>query len=146
MGWRHWLLVAVAATVPVTAAAFSLFDNTCVWSREDAIRCIEKHVDTDHNGWVSQAELSEARKRFAGTGAQMLVSGLGWLQRHLSIGVDVSDAKTFKDCDYNHDHRLTADDFRKASATCLPSQAALCMLKRVCDKADRGEKPGWWFT
>jgi EF hand len=139
------LLVALLIMLAVGARAnWFLPDDTCKWTREDAITCIGRHVDTNHDGWVSRAELASARTRYTGSAAHWLMSGLGWLQRNLSVGIDVSAKKVFADCDYDHDGKLTPDDFRKSDKTCLPSQTALCMLKKVCDKADAHQKPGWF--
>lgn len=144
MGLRFIFLLVAAAGV--ARANWFLPEDTCKWTREDAIACIGQHVDTNHDGWVSREELKEARTRYAGSAGRWLMSGLGWIQRRFSVGIDTSAKKVFEDCDYDHDGKLTSDDFRKADKTCLPSQMALCMLKKVCDKADANQAPGWGFT
>lgn len=122
---------------PAADAWFGLPDDSCVFTREDAIDCLAKHVDTDHNGWISAQELDTARRRYAGPVLKMATFVLG------ALHFDVSTETTFKNCDFDHDGHLTADDFRKSVKTCLPDQRGMCILKSVCDRAAANYKS--WF-
>lgn len=145
MGPKIYTTAALLLLAVLFPSALAWFGTDCKWTREDAIRCIERHVDADKNGWVSPQELRAARKKYSGSAAKWASTGLGWLQRNLNIGIDVSTKTTFKNCDADHNGKLTAEDFRHSAKTCLPTQTSLCLLKKVCDKADAHEKPGWGF-
>lgn len=137
-----FLAVVAAAAVSGFSLTKSLeslvFDPDCSFSREDAIVCIGKYVDTNHDQVISQGELSRARQKYLGSFLRLVSYVVSWK-------VDVSSKKVLQDCDYNKDGRFTADDFRNATKTCLPSQEALCLLKVACDHAAQGSHYKSWF-
>lgn len=110
----------------------------CTFSRQDAVKCLSDYVDTNHDGAISIAELRIAKKRFTPYSLQ----AMGWLAKKLHY--DISIRKVVKDCrvaPFPKDGKLdssiyfTPDDFLKTAKTCLPTQLALCQLKKVCDNA-----------
>lgn len=110
----------------------------CTFSREDAVQCLSNYVDTDHNGQISIAELRVAKKRFTPYSMQ----AVGWLVKKLHY--DISIRKVVHDCrvaPFPEDGKLdpsiyfTSKDFMMTAKSCLPTQFALCQLKKVCDNA-----------
>lgn len=90
-------------------------------------RC--RYVDTNHDGVISLDELEVAQTKYVGLVLRMMKWVVSWI-------ADTSTPTILRDCDYNHDGKFTADDFLKSYKTCMPSQAALCIVKMSCDKAD----------
>lgn len=128
------LLLSLVSVVCIVSTAdawsFMGYGTTCgKWDREDAITCMAKYVDTDHDNVISRKELSAARKRYGGKLLQFASWAASW------VHIDVSTKKVLADCDFNHDGQFTPSDFRSATKTCLPTQASLCMLKKACDRA-----------
>jgi len=114
-----------------------VYDPDCTFSREDAITCIGKYVDTNHDGVISIKELSRVRRKFLGPFLRVMSYFISWK-------VDISSKKVLHDCDFNKDGKFTADDFRNATKTCLPTQQALCLLKVSCDRAEKKAHKGWF--
>lgn len=135
------VLLLLAGTVSV-ASAWDIFgySSDCKFTREDAVKCFEKHVDTNHDGEISVLEIENARMRYEGR----FMRAMQWL---VSWKIDVRTEKIMHDCDFNHDGKFTSKDFLLASKTCIASQAGLCVVKKVCDKADYQDKhgSGWIF-
>lgn len=140
-----WLLVAVLAIGGARGFRFWGFDSNCAWSRQDAVECMRRHVDTDRDDAISIAELDAARNKFEGAVLKTLEWFVGW-------GIDTSTKKVLEDCGgYPHNRtwterelralRLTIKQFLRNKKTCLPTQISLCMLKFVCDRADAAEPP-----
>jgi len=112
------------------------YGDSCTYTREDAIKCFKKHVDLNHDGVISVKELSTARRRYVGP----LIKILQWF---VSWKIDTSTKHVIRDCDYDHDGKFTADDFRKSYKTCIASQTGLCLVKQACEKADEHYRS--WF-
>jgi hypothetical protein len=131
--------------LPALSTAFYLlgFDSACTYTRMDAVRCIARHVDTNHDAVVSLQELDAARNKYEGLVVRFLSWAVGWL-------VDTSTSKVITDCGgYSHNKtwtpreldrlRLTIQQFLDNGKTCLPAQIDLCMLKYACDGADKSD-------
>lgn len=115
----------------------------CTFTRQDAVDCMRKYVDTNHDDKLSLIEMRIAKKRFLPYSLQ----AAGWLAKKFHI--DTSIRSAMRDCRVHPvvprkgktlmDKDLTfgPDDFLKTGKTCLPSQWALCQLKKVCDNAEQ---------
>lgn len=108
------------------------FDEHCTYTREDAITCFSKYVDTNKDGVISKEEIDDVQKKDLTWGIKLIKWATGYTP-------ETSTAIVMRDCDYNKDGVVTADDFRRASITCMPSQWALCAVKMVCDHAKDGD-------
>ena len=115
------------------AWSFWGYDSSCTYSRADAVACFARHVDTNKDGVISVTEVEAAKDRYTGR----LMKAIEWL---VSWKIDILTEKILSDCDYNHDGKFVADDFLRSYKTCVPTQAGLCMIKKVCDGADATEK------
>lgn len=113
------------------------FDTACGWTRQNALNCFRKHIDTDHDDIITQSELDVAREKYM---PRWMKVGQ-WLG---SFVVNASTAKVLEDCDYDKDGIFTTDDWMHASKTCLPSEWAICLVKTVCDAASDPKKNAWW--
>lgn len=105
------------------------YSSSCTYTRQDAVKCFERHVDTNKDGIISMVEVDAARTKYTGR----LFKAIEWFA---SWGIDISSAKILSDCDFNHDGKFTPDDFIRSYKTCVPTQAGLCIIKKVCDAAD----------
>jgi hypothetical protein len=107
--------------------------GSCAFTREDAITCFRKYVDTNHNGSIDKHELDAAIKKYGGSVINGARTAMSWMPSFMKI--DLSAATIIKNCDYDHDGKFTPDDFRKSKHTCLPTQWNLCQVKGACDRA-----------
>lgn len=109
----------------------------CTFTRQDAIECMRKYVDTNKDGAISIPELRVAKRKYTPYSMQ----AAGWLAKKFHI--DTSIRKVVENCRVDpikkgtkaKDIMFTPKDFLETSKTCLPSQWALCQLKKVCDNA-----------
>lgn len=146
MGFLY-LLVLFSVVVVVThgswwprAPRFSLEDmgsrllgfhngDQCGFTRQDALICIQKYVDVNHDGEVSPSEFERAKKLY--TPAPFRVAE--WLLQKAGYYISLKDAMV--GCDVNHDGKFTADDWLHSAKSCLPRPRDLCDLKTGCDIA-----------
>ena len=78
-------------------------------SREKALDCFYKVADQNHDGFISQKELSHA-----------IGSRLPWWKNaafHLFGGFQ----RIINDCDANHDNKLTKEESLQMTETCMES-------------------------
>ena len=114
-----------------SVASFVLgFDEHCTFTREDAIICFAKYIDTNNDKMIDLKELEYAKKEYLGWALKMLQWVASW-------AIDTSTPRIMHDCGAGEKGYFTADDFRRTSKTCMPSQEAMCMVKMVCDTADK---------
>ena len=93
-------------------------DETCGFTRDDALKCIMDHVNTDGNDFISYDEVTAAIANYA-----------PWYIRMLSWMINTKEV--FDDCDYNNDSRITRRDWIMSKDTCLGDQASLCTFSMV---------------
>ena len=126
--------VLLFVLLPTFAFGGWLWVDKCNFSRDDALACIERHIDTDRDGRVSPTEVRMARRRYGGTTLKAVAWILSWFH------IDLSTKKIMTDCGAGKDGYMTKEGWEKSSKTCLPSSWGLCQLKKVCDYADGQEK------
>ncbi len=113
------------------------FGNSCKFTREDAIVCMQKYVDTNHDNVITIPELEAARNKYEGFALKTAEAILKWrIARYFLGDINVTTAKVIQDCDYNHDGKFTPGDFRRATKTCLPNRYGMCLLHKVCLQAE----------
>lgn len=124
----YFLLLAFAGSA--MAWSFMGYSSTCIYTRADAVKCFERHVDTNHDGLITVPEAEAARDKYTGK----LLKALSWL---VSWKIDIRTSQVIKDCGYDaHKGGFTAGGFMRAHKTCVASHAGLCLIKKVCDDAD----------
>lgn len=105
---------------------------------EGAIECGMKYADIDKDGRLSRREVEVIRDLALGP---VRAAGV-WLASKLPIKKvrdAVSVEQIFRDCDYNHDHFITRDDFDHMRATCLETPSKVSdAYEWICDKGDAG--------
>lgn len=99
---------------------------------------MRRYVDTNHDEAISVKELRAAKKKYLPYSLQ----AAGWIANKLHI--DTSIRSTVKNCRVqslpangvlSDDISFTPHDFYATTKTCLPTQWAMCQLKKVCDNA-----------
>jgi hypothetical protein len=120
--------------VVLTQGSFSSFvlgyEEHCTYTREDAIKCFSKYIDTNNDQKIDLKELEVAKTKYLGWALKMLQWVASW-------AIDTSTPKIMHDCGAGTKGYFTADDFRRTAKSCMPSQEALCMVKMVCSTADK---------
>ena len=113
--------------------------SNCGWTREDVIKCAQKHIDTNKDGKISLSEVRVARQKYGG----WVMKVLNWMSHS---AVESITKNLLRDCDVDKDGYLESDDFRKSAKTCLPTEFDLCIVKMACDKADEmtSGTPSFW--
>lgn len=127
-GWLSWAEDA-AYNRFVRMLGFPTNDD-CGFTRLDALRCIKKHIDRNHDGEISAAEFDYAKEHFM----PQRMRALMWVARKLHWDYTLDSIK--HDCDANHDGRFTTRDWLESAKTCLPGKADLCKFQDVCKIAD----------
>lgn len=112
------------------AAGFDVSD-TCGFTRQDALTCIKKYVDENHDGKISCEEFQRAKLLYMPPRARAAL----WVAHKL--GMDVQFDQVLYGCDANHDCIFTEVDWIKSEHRCLPGKADLCKLKTACDVAEQ---------
>lgn len=105
--------------------------DTCGYTRDDALLCIAKYVDTNGDREISEAEFEHARDTYLPRQAR----AAHWIAHKLGFDVTMADVKY--GCDIDHDNRLTLSDWENGAKKCLPGKGDLCKLKTVCDIAEK---------
>jgi len=108
------------------------YDEHCTYTREDAIKCFAKYIDLNKDQRIDVTELEYAKQKYLGWALKMLQWVVSW-------AIDTRTSKILHDCGAGEKGYFTADDFRRTAKSCMPSQVAMCMVKTVCDKADKNE-------
>lgn len=108
--------------------------DTCGYTRDDALLCIAKYVDTNGDKEISAAEFEAAKRAYLPRQARMAA----WVARRM--GYDISIADVMKGCDVDGDGRLTLSDWEHGEKVCLPGAADLCKMQTVCKIAENMNK------
>lgn len=120
-----------------TGWSFFGYGNSCKFTREDAINCMRKYVDTNHDDIITVKELEAARAKYESFALKKAEAFLNNpIVRYFVGDINTTTAKVIQDCDYNHDGIFTPDDFRQATKTCLPNRYGMCLLHKVCLEAE----------
>lgn len=122
--------VILLVVLPALSRGAWLWDTDCGFTRDDSLACIERHVDTNHDGKVTAAEVEEARHRYGGKTLAFVQWLISWFK------IDISTEKIMKDCGADKDGIMTKEGWEKSAETCLPNPWGRCQLKKVCDYAD----------
>lgn len=117
----------------VAAMGFDTGD-TCGFTRVNALACLKRHVDANHDGIIDAAEFERAKRLYMPARARAAM----WVARQ--FGYDVTLAQVMKDCDADKDGKFTQKDWLASAKTCLPTAADLCKLKTACDLAEQVDK------
>lgn len=130
------LLVLSTSSIVVVDASLQSFilgyDEHCAYTREDAIKCFAKHLDTNHDHVIDLKELEAAKQKYVGWAIKLIEWVVSWK-------IDTSTERIMHDCGAGTKGYFTADDFRRTAKSCMPSHEAMCMIKAVCDKVDKQE-------
>lgn len=125
------LLSLTHASFLGSVAKYTLgYDEQCTYTREDAIKCFAKYIDTNHDQKIDLEELEKGKQNYLGWALKLIQMVASW-------DIDVSTKKIMEDCGAGTKGYFTADDFRRTKHHCMPSQEAMCMVKMVCDNADK---------
>jgi hypothetical protein len=121
-----------AYNIAMTKLGFPTNDD-CGFTRRNALKCIKKYVDTNHDGEISAKEFNYVKENYMPEPVHRLQHYLKKLPKswHVDITLDMIKEK----CDANKDGRFTAQDWLDSKKTCLPHKADLCKLQRVCEIA-----------
>jgi hypothetical protein len=106
---------------------FDTSDN-CGFTRSDALVCIARFIDINHNEVIDRNEFYRARRLYIPPRAR----AFAWVAEHLGFA-RFSDV--MKGCDVDHDGKLTLRDWEHGSKHCLPHARDLCLLKNSCEIA-----------
>ncbi len=131
-----FVMVAATGLALVDAVKFRHSQPPRNLTAEGAIECGMKYADIDKDGRLSRREVEVIRDLALGP---VRAAGV-WLASKVPLLNDaVSVEKIFRDCDYNHDHFITRDDFDHMRATCLETPRKVSdAYKWICDKGDEG--------
>jgi hypothetical protein len=135
---------AVLALLLLGANAWSLwgYNSKCHYTRQDAVGCFAKHVDLNKDGKITDHELQRALHYYGGYALRIA----RWIS---SWATDTRTKSIMKNCLLpQHAKRdyFTAEDFLGTEKTCLSAHWNICLIKMVCDDADRAEnKRSTWF-
>lgn len=105
--------------------------NTCKYTRKDAVHCFSRHVDLNHDGMITVAEIDVAREKYINGFLKRIFLFIKWWGE-----IDTSTEKLIKDCSLNHGTVFTARDWMGTAKTCVATQFGMCLIKKVCDDAD----------
>lgn len=123
------MLLVAAAFVGNVHASWWNHEPECEFTRADALRCIKRYIDTNHDDKITLTELEAARSKYM-TGIQKAGA---WIASWFTD--ELSNETILRNCDYDGDGVFTPHDFEQATKKCLPDQHALCLVKGACDKA-----------
>lgn len=104
-------------------------NSDCGFTRQDALVCIKKYVDTNHDGEISNEEFEYAKEHYMPDPVHRLTKLLNVF--HINYTLDNIKPK----CDANKDGHFTPQDWIDSAKTCLPHKADLCKFQRVCEIA-----------
>ncbi len=99
-GLSHTMLAYLLVLLLVSSARGSFqsfvlgYDEHCSYTREDAIKCFAKYVDTNKDGVISLDELENAQTKYVGIVLRMMKWVVSWI-------ADTSTPTILRDCDYN---------------------------------------------
>jgi len=130
-GWwsdaKHWAELK-AYNIAMRKLGFPT-NSDCGFTRRDALHCLEKYVDTNHDGEISNAEFAYAKEHYMPEPVHRL--------QHLlkKFNVDYTLENIKPKCDANKDGKFTPHDWMASAKTCLPHKADLCKFQRVCEIA-----------
>jgi hypothetical protein len=134
------------ANAGLYAMGFDVGD-TCGFTRKDALQCIKRYVDYDHNGKITCEEFERAKALYM---PPRMKDAL-WLAKKFGFDVHFDQVlygnvyslvitscggvltKRFAGCDANKDCQFTEQDWIDSEKRCLPFPADLCKLKTACD-------------
>ena len=105
--------------------------DTCGFTREDALACFIKYVDTNKDGEISELEFEHAKLAYMPERMRAAMS----LAKTFHFDFTIQDV--MGGCDANKDGKLTIKDFVESEKDCLPNKQDMCEIKTVCDKAKR---------
>lgn len=127
VGNGNWLTDKIAKA-GIAAMGFDATD-TCGFTREDALECIAKYVDYNHDKTVSCEEFERSKMLFLPPRMREAL----WIAKKFGFAVGIQ--QLMYGCDANLDCVLTEDDFRNSEKKCLHFKADLCKVKTACDIA-----------
>lgn len=105
--------------------------DECGFSRKDALVCLQKHVDTDHDGHITLEELDRAREMFLPRRAR----AAAFVAKNL-FHAPTDDESIMRACDADGNGTLEEKDWWDSEKKCLPHEADLCLLKELCVRAE----------
>ncbi len=103
--------------------------ETCGFTREDALECIAKYVDYNHDKIVSCEEFERSKMLFL----PPQMKGALWIAK--KFGYAVGFDQLVYGCNPSLDCVLTEADFRNSEKKCLRFKADLCKVKSACEIA-----------
>lgn len=106
-------------------------NDDCGFTRQDGLICIQKYLDRNHDGEISEAEFAYAQQHFLPERMRKLAT-----LTH-KIGLDYTVEKILPKCDANKDGKLSVSDWKASEETCLPTKADLCKLQCICNRAKK---------
>ena len=107
--------------------------DACTYTRNDALRCIRRFIDADHDGEISASEFERSKRRYLPT----QLRAAEWVLNRMGYYISINNV--MKACDADVDGRLTISDWKKSTHTCMPHQSDLCKLRTICERAEAAE-------
>lgn len=131
----NWLTDRIK-NAAISSLGFDTSD-TCGFTREDALACFMKYVDTNHDGEISAKEFEHAKDAYMPERMREMLS----LAKKFHFDFTIKDV--LAGCDANKDGKLTIKDFVESEQSCLPGLQDLCEVKTVCDIAKKKHEMGF---
>lgn len=101
-----------------------VYDETCTFTRVDALKCFVKYVDVaPRDGGISPDEARLAINRYSTPPIQALFWGWGTKQ-------------LFKACDKDGNGVITPKDWLGSKKTCMPHKRNMCSIEWFCKRAE----------
>ena len=108
--------------------------SSCGFTRTDALQCIKKYIDTNHDGVIQDSEFEYAKHHYTPKRMQKIE----WAVEKMGWNYTLDNIKPA--CDANKDGIFTEADWMASKKTCLPYKADLCKLEYICKLAARRSK------
>jgi hypothetical protein len=118
------------ASLAERAIGFDVND-TCAFTRPEALACIVNYIDVNHDGQIDKQEFDRAKRLFLPAQAR----ALSWFMKKTHI-FDINFEFAKKQCDADCDGVLSPWDFLNAK-TCLINQGELCVFESLCKRAEK---------
>jgi hypothetical protein len=117
-------LIVLLFAVGCRGFGIPIWSEDCSYTREDVITCATRHVDLNpKDGYITASEIDTALSK--------------WLPWYLKPVLWITDGNAvIKSCDFDKDGKISPDDFRRSTETCLPFKRSYCTCQYFCEKIE----------